>query len=262
MNITPEAQMETPMANPLPTSHVRSLSSIENGYWWFQGRVFWAEQLIRQAWKQRGIPNTVNYIDLGCGTGGFAGQLMNKLEIGRTALLDGDPAVLQLAERVKGTEAHLVDFNSEFKLPWTPNLLTCMDVLEHIEEDAKFLHCASSQLSSDGLVVISVPALPSLYSEWDKQLGHYRRYTAKSLRKTIEAAGLKVLSSKYMWSFLMPAAPIRKLRAKRYAKNMEFESVSPLTNSTLVWLSKMEWKLSSFLPAPLGTSLIAIAHKS
>lgn len=257
MNIVQNAQS----APHLPTSHVQSLSAIEDGYWWFQGRVFWAEQMIREVWKANEKPNAVDYVDIGCGTGGFAGRLMTQLKTGRVALLDGDPKALKLAERITGATQHLVDLNQDFQLPWTPNLVTCMDVIEHIEYDGAFLSKVQKQMAPQALIVISVPALPVLYSEWDKQLGHFRRYTARTLKAVIAEAGLELISLKFMWSFLFPAAPIRKLKARRYARNMEFESVPELTNSILVWLSRMEWALTRYVPAPFGTSLIAIAGK-
>lgn len=245
----------------LPTSHVQSLKAIEDGYWWFQGRVHWAIQLIRQFQAQARGNDDLNYVDLGCGTGGFARNIIQEFNIRKTALVDADPAVLKLAEMKPGMEAHQLDFNGAFDLPWRPNLLTCMDVLEHIEHDAAFLKRAVDQLAWGGACLISVPAFPSLFSEWDRRLGHFRRYTPDTLKNVIKTAGLTPLSVKFMWSFLMPAVPIRKMRSKRYADNMEFEAVSPAVNRTLIRLSQWEWKVSQLTPLPFGTSLIALTTK-
>jgi trans-aconitate methyltransferase len=251
----------TTTATHLPTSHIQSLHAIEDGYWWYQGRVFWATQLIRLYREKLKHRDALQYIDLGCGTGGFARQIQREFKIDKMALIDGDPAVLQLASRNDGIEAHQLDFGTKFHLPWKPNLVSCMDVLEHIKDDLGFLKRVTEQLAWGGACVISVPAFPSLYSEWDKQLGHHRRYTPRTLAAVVKQAGLSLVTMKFMWSFLMPAAPVRKLRAKRYAQSMEFEAVNPAVNRLLVKLSQWEWAMSHIAPMPFGTSLILLATK-
>lgn len=57
-----------------------------------------------------------------------------------------------------------------------------MDVLEHIQHDAAELALAAQHLESGGHLVVLSPALPSLYTEFDAAIGHYRRYTKQSLR--------------------------------------------------------------------------------
>ena len=57
-----------------------------------------------------------------------------------------------------------------------------MDVLEHIEADGAELARAAGHLKPDGVLVILSPALPWLFTPFDKAIGHYRRYTKNSLR--------------------------------------------------------------------------------
>jgi SAM-dependent methyltransferase len=57
-----------------------------------------------------------------------------------------------------------------------------IDVLEHIEADAAELTKAAGHLASGGHLIVLSPAHPSLYSPFDRAIGHYRRYTAVSLR--------------------------------------------------------------------------------
>jgi SAM-dependent methyltransferase len=56
-----------------------------------------------------------------------------------------------------------------------------IDVLEHIEDDHREMRRASALLKPGGAVIVLSPACPRLYSEFDRALGHYRRYTKGSL---------------------------------------------------------------------------------
>jgi len=56
-----------------------------------------------------------------------------------------------------------------------------IDVLEHIEHDAEELKRAAALLSHGGRIVVLSPAFGFLYSEFDSALGHFRRYTKRSL---------------------------------------------------------------------------------
>jgi len=56
-----------------------------------------------------------------------------------------------------------------------------IDVLEHIQNDANEIQTASKHLNKDGFLIILSPAHPWLYTQYDKSIGHYRRYTRKSL---------------------------------------------------------------------------------
>jgi hypothetical protein len=57
-----------------------------------------------------------------------------------------------------------------------------IDVLEHIEDDLGEMRAALAHLSPKGKIVVLSPAYPGLYTEFDRSLGHYRRYTRGSLR--------------------------------------------------------------------------------
>jgi SAM-dependent methyltransferase len=57
-----------------------------------------------------------------------------------------------------------------------------VDVLEHIERDREELARAAEHVAPGGALVVLVPARPGLFSAFDRALGHFRRYTAESLR--------------------------------------------------------------------------------
>lgn len=60
-----------------------------------------------------------------------------------------------------------------------------VDVLEHIQDDAKETRAAAGRLRSGGHLIVLSPAHPALYTPFDAAIGHYRRYTKGSLRKIV-----------------------------------------------------------------------------
>ena len=67
-----------------------------------------------------------------------------------------------------------------------------LNVLEHIQDDRSALKNASKFLKKGGRLIILVPASQSLYCRFDKELGHYRRYTRHTLRKAIKESGFSI----------------------------------------------------------------------
>ena len=57
-----------------------------------------------------------------------------------------------------------------------------LDVLEHIRDDEKEILSAYKRLKKNGNLIISVPAFQYLFTDYDRKIGHYRRYDKKSFR--------------------------------------------------------------------------------
>jgi SAM-dependent methyltransferase len=70
--------------------------------------------------------------------------------------------------------------------------LVAMNVLEHIDDDVEALRSANTLLRPGGAVVMFVPAFQFAMSDFDRKVGHFRRYTVASLRTAYERAGLDV----------------------------------------------------------------------
>jgi SAM-dependent methyltransferase len=85
------------------------------------------------------------------------------------------PSTLTNCEVVAGTL-------SELRSDQQFDAILYMDVLEHIEADSAELARAAARLRTNGVLAILSPALPWLFTPFDKAIGHYRRYTKNSLR--------------------------------------------------------------------------------
>lgn len=140
-------------------------------------------------------------VEPGAGTGNFTHLL---LEAGVQRILALEPSANmsgKLIERFRG-HARVTTANA-FLSERAPELRESFDsavyvnVLEHVEHHEAELRLAREVVRPGGHVLIYVPALPALYSRFDKAIGHWRRYTKSSLREVMEKAGWRVADIRY-----------------------------------------------------------------
>ena len=76
--------------------------------------------------------------------------------------------------------------------------IVCMNVLEHIEDDASTLRDFASVLPAGGRLALVVPAMKALYGTLDVHLKHYRRYEKADLERIVKAAGFEVEKIRFL----------------------------------------------------------------
>ncbi len=104
-------------------------------------------------------------------------------------------------------EDNICNFNKEFTTIYSSN------VLEHISNDMGAIRDFYDNLSTGGVVKILVPARMEIYSNMDKNVGHYRRYDKKDLVSKFTSAGFEVSYCRYFDFLGYFAAFIYKLAA-------------------------------------------------
>lgn len=72
-----------------------------------------------------------------------------------------------------------------------------IDVLEHIKDDSLELDRARRLLRPNGKIVVLSPAHNFLYSDFDCNIGHFRRYNLKSL-KALENSSMEISHCEYL----------------------------------------------------------------
>jgi SAM-dependent methyltransferase len=129
-----------------------------------------------------------------------------------------------------------------------------IDVIEHIEKDAEELRSAYELLAPGGYLVVLVPAHQFVYSRFDKEIGHYRRYNKKSLL-AVGPPGLQLERLVYLDSLGLVAS-----LANRFFLRQAYPSLRQITvwDRWLIPLSKIADKLINY---QTGKSLIAIWKK-
>lgn len=73
-----------------------------------------------------------------------------------------------------------------------------LNVLEHIRDDVAALRMLHRVLKPEGRLLVYVPAFPILYTSMDARVGHVRRYTKRTLKASVEAAGFKIDHMSYV----------------------------------------------------------------
>jgi SAM-dependent methyltransferase len=123
-------------------------------------------------------------LDVGAGLGATF-EYLNEPARAWTCL-EPDPELARRIEQRFGTHAKAprVLRGTTAALPPDSRFDTVLyiDVLEHIEHDAAELERATTFVRSGGSLIVLSPAHPLLYSPFDASVGHFRRYTARTLR--------------------------------------------------------------------------------
>jgi SAM-dependent methyltransferase len=131
-------------------------------------------------------PTGRQLLNIGCGSGVF-----NRMaaEAGFTVdAYEPDPDAYAMAVRnlpPSGCSVHnqgLDDIPGED----VADIVVMHDVLEHLAEDGAAIAQLHRLLRRDGTLILSVPAMPSLFGYHDEQLGHYRRYTRRTLQAVVK----------------------------------------------------------------------------
>jgi len=130
-----------------------------------------------------------------------------------------------------------------------------IDVLEHIEDDLGEMRAALAHVTPEGKIVVLSPAQPWLYTEFDRALGHYRRYTTRSLR-ACAPAGANLLEIYALDSFGLMASVVNKLFLHQ---SIPSPKQIAFWDRCLVPISRRTDPLIGF---SLGKSLIAVWQKS
>tara|TARA_B100000586_G_C19883835_1_gene332038 strand:- start:2 stop:640 length:639 start_codon:yes stop_codon:yes gene_type:complete len=81
--------------------------------------------------------------------------------------------------------------------PASKDVTIMVNVLEHIKDDRIAIDSVKVMLKPGGHLLLFVPALRQLYSEFDRLVGHYRRYHKEQLEEIITSAGLEVVVIRY-----------------------------------------------------------------
>jgi glycosyltransferase involved in cell wall biosynthesis/phospholipid N-methyltransferase len=132
--------------------------------------------------------------------------------------------------------------------------IVCLNVLEHVGDEAGALANMRSALEAGGAAIILVPQSPALRGTLDEALGHVRRYTRASLASALESAGFEVVK---MFDFNRATAPAWWWNGK-ILRRSSFGRVQLKLLNVTIWFWK---RVDRFLPWR-GTSLVAVARRA
>ena len=202
-------------------------------------------------------------LDLGCGTGTMLQYLAR---YGQAEGIDADEGAVRFCHE-RGV--HQVQQVETMPLPFeddTFDLVTALDVLEHIDDDRGTLRELYRITRPGGRIMLSVPAYRFLWGAQDEISLHKRRYVAGEIRERLSEAGFAVRRLSYFNTILFAIiAGVRVLRPYRPGSSKlksDFTMTKPgLANALLARLFNLEARIVKRFDLPFGVSVLALAAK-
>lgn len=231
----------------------------EATHWWFCARRELFLLQARRAAQELGFPaRPLRILDYGCGTG-F--NLPFLAELGEVAGAECAPEAFTEFRRsarfpLLDLRADLRDQHGRF------DLVTALDVLEHIDDDVAGLCEMRRFIARGGQMILTVPAYGWLWSGEDVVSQHRRRYTRGALVDACRSAGLEIAYLSYFNLAILPG-----MTAVVWARRLLGAGSRPQSNLgfTLGWFDgvlrrlsthEARWVGSERLRLPAGAGLV------
>jgi ubiquinone/menaquinone biosynthesis C-methylase UbiE len=235
---------------------------LEQSYWWFVGKQFLVREQVKPLLSNRGMGARI--LDIGSGTGIILKTLE---EFGQAFGMEMSREAIQFLK--KRNLKRVVCSDAEQVLPFKNesfSLVTCLDVLEHLDHDKELLAEMIRVCEEGGHVLVTVPAFNRLWSPHDSVLHHRRRYTRTRLLDQLSGLNGQVLKASY-YNFILslPILAVRKLRSlfceKGKGQSDFFIDLPEGLNRSLSALYKLEILGLRILRYPYGVSLLVLLRK-
>jgi SAM-dependent methyltransferase len=232
---------------------------VEGKHWWFAGRRRIIAEFVGRVCREMKEPRP-RILDVGCGTGA---NLQMLSQFGAAEGVDVSSDALDFCRsrgltRVKqGAAEHLPFADAAF------DLVTGLDVVEHLDDDIAGLREMRRVLGPDGRVVLFVPAFMFLWGVQDDISHHRRRYTLPELKQKLRDSGLKVERASYAnITFFVPILIGRTLmRLTGFRPSSENNLTIGALNGLLGRVLGAEnWWLRR-LKFPFGVSIVCVARR-
>jgi SAM-dependent methyltransferase len=243
----------------------------ERWHWWFRGRQRILESVLARELDRLPPRPRRRVVAVGCGPP--EGLTWVRTALGRDGLVvgvDADPAGALASARqgVRLPDGIAFALGSAEHPPLRSascDAALALDVIEHLDEDAAALAETARLVRPGGFLLVTVPALPSLWGQQDVVSHHKRRYTARSLALAFRRAGLVLSWSSYFNTLLFPAVASvrwgRRALGRAAGEDSDFDAGSPgMVNDVLTRVFAAERHLLGRVSLPIGVSLIAVAR--
>jgi len=232
----------------------------ESTSWLHRGRI----ELIRQLMCKYAPNNSLDILEVGAGIGQNIPVLkdwgdIDALEINPKGI-DSLKKIDILRDLI--TEPIPTDLTRKY------DVIGAFDVIEHIEDDKAVVDWMFEQLNDGGIVLATVPAYQWFFSDHDRVLGHFRRYTSSNFEE-LYVEKFDILHKSYFNMFLFPLAMASRfvMRMKSFLrKSKDYEKQKVPNSSALSFVFfhvlKLESKLIRYgLKLPFGLTVVICARK-
>ena len=216
----------------------------------FDKAVFWRKYIYLLVKKY--LKNDL--LEVGAGIGSFTKNYKNDFTQITLTELDKHN-IKKLKKRFKNTK---IKIESKFtsKINRKFNSILYMNVLEHIKNDKREINTSLSKLNKKGYLIILVPAHNELYTKFDKEIGHFRRYKINFFQK------LKLKNSKIVkLQYLDCLGYFLYYMNKMFYKN----EIYPSESKIFIWdkfFTPLTFLFDKFLNYKFGKNVLCIIKKN
>lgn len=232
---------------------------LEDNYWWFVGMRDIFYRLIKNIYSGR---NNLSILDVGCGTG----KIINEIEkLGKVTGLDVEPQALKFCKarginRLVLAEGNFLPFKDE-----TFDLITALNIIEHIADDDGFVKDMHRVCKINGRVILSTSAFNFLWSKHDLVNNHKRRYVKREIRDLLGKYFIleKVTYTNFfLFLIIWTGVILTNLLEKRDSEiSHGFYHVPKFINRVLITILRMESVILKKINFPFGVSLLCVAKR-
>jgi len=178
--------------------------------------------------------------------------------------LEPDPLLVDSCPQWRN-RIEMTKFGRDYSSPRKYDLVLMLDVLEHIKDDRGAIAGIWNLLNPGGQLVLTVPALKSLWTVHDEINLHFRRYSGRCLRQVLIDQGFEVLRIDYCFTWSLGLMYVRKLLlGEKLRPNRDYSVRVPPEpiNALFFGLSRVEqWLMHRRVRLPIGSSLLAVVRK-
>ena len=235
------------------------MNRVEDSHWWYVGRRRILESFLERI-IEKSKTEKPKILDVGCGTGGNLEMLA---KFGAAEGVDVSDDALEFCHS-KGLKAHK---GLAEKLPFADesfNIVTALDVVEHLDDDVAGLQEMYRVLKTGGAALVFVPAFMWLWGVQDDVSNHRIRYTKKQIVERLRKAGFEIERATYAnWTFFAPILAGRTLMKVTGIKpesenNVNVSALNGVFGSIFgaerLWLKNFDF--------PFGVSIVIVAKKN
>lgn len=231
-----------------------------DAHFWYHGFRRFITPILDEVANGKG---NLRILDCGCGVGQNLPMLARH---GRSVGLELEP-VAAAAGREFGRPIACADIT---RIPFSDHafdLAVSFDVLQVVEPDVAAVREMARVVRPGGRVILTMAAFDVLSGDHAEVWNECRRYTPRTARALAESAGLRVDKVSFLFASLFPImfavrTTQRVLRPFRDApSHSDIDVPWAPVNSALMLLLDGEAALSRYVPMPVGTSIVVVAHK-
>ena len=239
-----------------------SLDRLDRVHWFYRGK-----RAIVRHWIDRTVrlgPDDL-LIDAGMGTGTWLVEMAARC---RVLGLDAHRESLDLARpRVEAVGGRVLETSLErvALADGCATVVTLMDVLEHLDDDRAALREMVRLTRPGGVLVITVPTLRGLWSDWDVLMHHRRRYHRREFLALLDPAEVELLHCAYFNTLMLPpiwlARAWRRWFPPRPGAPLAEEVVPLRPLNALLYQALVTPACWGWFRPPVGVSLLAVLRR-